>query len=937
MAIYHCSTAAVSRSSGRSAVAAAAYRSGTALTNERDGLVHDYTPRKGIEHRQIVLPENLSAAWANDRSTLWNAAEAAEKRKDARVAREVEVSLPHELDAKQRQALAVEMAQHLADRYRVAVDLAIHSPHGKTDARNHHAHLLMTTRTLTRTGLGAKSMLERENRELARQGLPTTHQQVRELREAWADLANRHLARAEHDLRIDHRSNAARGIELTPTAHMGVQATQMSRKGLEVSRASLTVAAAQRNAALIRESPDQVLAIITAEKSVFDHRDVARVVNRYTEGAGQFQSVYGQVMASPELVRLTKETRDPGGRVQAPALYSTRDMIAVEARMDACAGRLAAGGGYAVSASNRAAALDARQGPKLDEGQRNAFTHVTGPEQLSVVVGFAGSGKSSMLGAAREAWQWEGFTVRGGALAGKAAEGLQGASGIESRTLASWERSWAAGRDLPSDKQVYVIDEAGMVSSRQLERVMSKIEEGGAKAVLVGDPGQLQPIEAGAAFRAVAERAGFAQMDTVRRQQEAWQREASVAFGQHRTAEALRAYAERGAVKLAPTREAAREAVVKEYVADLRARPEGSRVALAHRRDDVRALNDAIRNERQAAGELRGERAYATTEGNRCFAPGDRILFRENNRELGVKNGTMGTVTKTESDQITARLDGPAGPGSGRAVSIPTEQYKAVDHGYATTIHKSQGTTVDRSYVLASGSMDRHLSYVAMTRHTESAQLHASREEFRDTKQVEQQLSRSGAKETTLDYTRAAQGFTERRGRELDSQIVLRSEPRLERERPEAVVRREPTAPAVERDAPSDARQELAERPSSRDPVRSEGPAPASRPEGRPALSEARDRVSQDLPAMAQSWKGLEQRLDQLQGRKDGPARDQVLQEMRGIAARIRDNPVLKEDFLRQQRDLGIRRGSSLDRAVRDRNLDRALEQTRDRENDRGR
>jgi biopolymer transport protein ExbB len=106
-----------------------------------------------------------------------------------------------------------------------------------------------------------------------------------------------------------------------------------------------------------------VLAIITAEKSVFDHRDVARVVNRYTEGAGQFQSVYGQVMASPELVRLTQETRDPGGRAQAPALYSTRDMIAVEARMDACAARLAGGGGYGVSASNRAATLDAAIAP----------------------------------------------------------------------------------------------------------------------------------------------------------------------------------------------------------------------------------------------------------------------------------------------------------------------------------------------------------------------------------------------------------------------------------------------------------------------------------------------------------------------------------------------------------------------------------------------
>ena len=931
MAIYHCSTAAVSRSSGRSAVAAAAYRSGTVLTNERDGLVHDYRPRKGIEHREIVLPSSFSAPWAKDRSTLWNAAEAAEKRKDARVAREVEVSLPHELDAKQRLALAAELAQHLADRYRVAVDLAIHSPHGKTDARNHHAHLLMTTRMVTPGGLGGKAMLERENRELARLGLPTTHQQVRDLREAWADMANRHLARAEHDLRIDHRSHATRGIELTPTAHMGVHATQMSRKGMDVSRAALTVDQAQRNAALIRGSPEQVLALITAEKSVFDHRDVARVVHRYTEGAGQFQAVYGQVMASPELVRLAGETRDATGRVAAPALYSTRDMVAVEARMDAVATRMAGRDGHGVSEANRAAVL--RGSPQLDAGQRAAFAHVTGPQQLSVVVGYAGSGKSSMLGTAREAWQREGFEVRGAALAGKAAEGLQGSSGIESRTLASWERSWAAGRELPAANQVYVIDESGMVSSRQLERVLSRIEEGGAKAVLVGDPGQLQPIEAGAAFRAVAERTGFAQMDTVRRQQEIWQREASVAFGQHRTAEALRAYADRGAVHLASTQAQARETIVKAYVEDMRARPDGSRVALAHRRDDVRSLNEAIRDERKAGGELRGERPYETTEGNRSFAPGDRVLFRENSRELGVKNGTMGTVSRAEAGQLSVRLDNAAGPGRGREVSVPTEQYRALDHGYATTIHKSQGATVDRSYVLASPSMDRHLSYVAMTRHTESVQMHGSREAFRDVRQLEQQLSRSGAKETTLDYTQAAQSFAERRGRDLDSQIVVRHEPRSDG--PEAM-RHGPPATTVEHNI-SDTPRTPAEGPSSRVPMRAEGPAPSSPLEARPALSEARNRAPQDLPALAQSWKGLEQRLDQLQGRKDSPARDQVMQEMRGIAAHIRDNPKVREAFLERQRELGVRRGSSLDRAVRERNLDRAMERVRDREKDRDR
>ena len=156
MAIYHCNMSTVSRSSGRSAVAAAAYRTAEKLLNERDGELHDFTRRSGVAGSEIVLPEGADADWALDRSALWNAAEKAEKRKDSRVAREFEVSLPHELDADQRVALARAFAQHLADWYGAAVDMAIHEPHGKTDGRNHHAHLLMTTRQLAPDGLGTK-------------------------------------------------------------------------------------------------------------------------------------------------------------------------------------------------------------------------------------------------------------------------------------------------------------------------------------------------------------------------------------------------------------------------------------------------------------------------------------------------------------------------------------------------------------------------------------------------------------------------------------------------------------------------------------------------------------------------------------------------------------------------------------------------------------
>ena len=175
---------------------------------------------------------------------------------------------------------------------------------------------------------------------------------------------------------------------------------------------------------------------------------------------------------------------------------------------------------------------------------------------------------------------------------------------------------------------------------------------------------------------------------------------------------------------------------MKDYLADREARPNGNRIAMAHRRVDVRAMNEDIRTALQDRGALArgrdaGEIAYQTNEGERSFAPGDRIVFLENNRDLGVKNGMLGTVEAVRDGTITAQLDG-GGNDQDRSVSVSTTEYAAVDHGYATTIHKTQGATVDRSFVMASKTMDRHLTYVAMTRHRDSVQLHAAKDEFTD-------------------------------------------------------------------------------------------------------------------------------------------------------------------------------------------------------------
>ncbi len=796
MAIYHCSMKTIARSGGRSAVASAAYRAAVKLTNERDGLVHDFTRKQGVEHAEIVLPEDVLADWALDRSALWNAVEYAEKRSDARVAREFEIALPHELNAEQRLSLTRDFARDLANRYGAAVDFAIHQPQGEGDVRNVHAHLLMTTRTVGETGLGEKTLIERENKWLLNNDQPTSHMQLRDIRQAWEHHANRHLVRAGLEVRIDHRSHLERGLEIEPTEHMGVHASQMDRRGLEVSRTRLDEKAARRNAELIREKPEQVLAIITAEKSVFDRHDVARALHRYIDDIKGFQNAFAAVMASLALVELRPEQNGELAR------YSTREMVEIEHAMAERASKMASALGHGVDRHHvdqaiilQDSAIRARTASSLSgkvergamllvdreraiersglsEEQRLAIQHVTGAQRIAVVIGFAGAGKSTILAAARDAWERQGYRVHGAALAGKAAEGLEESSGISSRTLASWEYGWQAGKGELGKGDILVIDEAGMVGSRQLARFVAEVEAKGAKLVLVGDHEQLQAIGAGSPFRAIAERVGAVELSEIRRQGEGWQREASIAFATHRTGEGLAAYADRSAVNFGETRDEARAELVRHYLADLEERPSGSRIALAHRRVDVRAINADIRVSLQergglargesVQGELGREFVYQTNDGKRSFAPGDRIVLLENNRDLGVKNGMLGTVQAVEANALQIRLDGSGdGRNGARTISIPVNSYQAFDHGYATTIHKSQGATVDRAFVMASATMDRHLTYVAMTRHRASVQLYAGRDELKDMKVLSASLSRSGVKETTLDYTHT---FAERRG-----------------------------------------------------------------------------------------------------------------------------------------------------------------------------
>lgn len=247
MAIYHLSVKAFSRSAGRSATGAAAYRAGVDIRDERTGDRHRYSRKGGVLSADIVLPAG-APEWAADRSALWNAAEQAEGRKNSTVAREFEIALPAELPADDRRQLALDFARELVDRHGFAADVCVHEP-GRGNDLNHHAHILVTTRRLTAEGIGEKT------RELDAKATGT--KLVEEWRARYAALQNERLQLHGSAARVDHRSLREQGIEREPTVHLGPVAAAIERKGIE-SRRRIEAPTTQERKRITRRTRDRV-------------------------------------------------------------------------------------------------------------------------------------------------------------------------------------------------------------------------------------------------------------------------------------------------------------------------------------------------------------------------------------------------------------------------------------------------------------------------------------------------------------------------------------------------------------------------------------------------------------------------------------------------------------------------------------------------------
>jgi len=905
MALYHFSAKVLSRS-GRNTVRAIAYRAGCKLYDEKTGETFNYG-HKPVEHVELLLPKDVPE-WAIDIQKLMvmdrqkgvqafvDKVEGAEKRVDAQVWREFEFALHRELTHEQNIALAREFVQDQICSRGMAAQLNFHfDVYKETGEEKPHCHVTATLRYLTEEGLSAKKERDWNKREL-----------ICNLRVKWEEYSNSYLKLHGHDVQIDHRSNKERGIEMEPQPKMGrgvlEQENRLQKLEGDEHHKPITEKAKAfhdvqiRNLYRIMRHPEVVLDIVTKHHSTFMWADVQKVLHRYVDEVPLFQRLEAKLKKSNELMCLKS---DPEGH----DIYTTRSMLQTEKSLVETAESLNSSKSHTVKEYQIHQAIEKanevlKDHSGLSHDQKRAIYHMVDEGQLRCVVGIAGAGKTTALGVCQDIWKAEGYAVYGLAPTGKAADNLE-QSGISSMTLHKFLKSFEEGRCQYNPNSVLVLDEAGMVDMERFEGLLGAVKQLGVKLIVVGDGAQLQPVEAGPAFRLVTTRLGKAELNTVIRQKEEWQKEATVLFGRQETQAAIQKYVDKGHVhiveeklpslheaiasgnredvlklyevstrvsnliyremakdinkensqentytlvkqhqdferylgwkelqkssatqifkegdsyhplleahSLDPTkmamlfvdktqdksaqheeamsllkrhrleslvglekqriqgidvRQDAKDELLKAWHSGFQENPEKTSLMLAYSNRDVNDLNQTARSLLKDSGHIsRDEFTYTIakiTENDfgkkrirreeKNFSKGDRIVFTRNKYGLGVKNGTMGTITDLNTQTIHVKTD------DDKDISFAPNLNPYFDQGWAITIHKSQGTMVDQTYLLASFEMTQNLAYVAMTRHREGVQVFGSSLDFWRPEKLPDVLSKSGEKLSAADY-----------------------------------------------------------------------------------------------------------------------------------------------------------------------------------------
>jgi Ti-type conjugative transfer relaxase TraA len=749
MAIEFARVRYIKRTDGGNACRSSAYNARTDLPCERTGERFYFAHRDPVLHHDVLLPEGASERF-KDVATLWNEAQAMERRKDSQEARELLLALPSDagLGPEDWKALAEEFAREHFVSKGLAVQLDIHPPH--EGEINVHAHLLITTRRIIGDAFDAHKARDLDPEMRTMKGGQKAVTEADRWGVLWRDAQNRYFEREGLDIRVDE-------IGAYAQRHEGPVRMRTRPKDAE-ARAQ---ANREANEAAARD-PEQIIAALTQRRATFTALDIERHIKKHVSTPLERAEIRTAVLSRPEVVALHDHADGSfTGR------FTTRGVREEEKQVMAAAAKIA----HARKAVDGSRSRVVAEEMSLDTEQRAAFLRATGTDGLVVIEGLACTGKSHTLNGIREAHERAGWRVIGLAPTNTAAEGLRQLGFREGSTvhleLFNQANAHRQRFSAPWNRRTLVIlDEAAMLDTRTTKRLMDRAAETGAKVIIAGDDRQLASMERGGMFTAIKENYGSAKITKVRRQDTDWQRQASEDFSEGRVAEGLRAYAEHGHVHWSGTVNESRDRLLSDWDMDSRERPDTNRFVYAGTNKQVNQLNLDLRGIRQRRGEIGDELEVETVRGKLKLGAGDRIQFHGNDRKAGIYNGTLATIDRIERGWIRARTD------AGRDVVFDSGSFKEFGLGYAGTVYRGQGKTQTDVYALYDNvfAWNARTAYVGMTRHKARVELYVSKDLASNEIMLGRLMAQKFREEASLAWATRDEVREQRQSRETEGQ-----------------------------------------------------------------------------------------------------------------------------------------------------------------------
>jgi len=697
-----------------SAVRFLAYMTRRQMVDEVTGQGADFTKTNEGEDllaHGVELPEGAPDRY-RDAARLFNdlqkkelvfdrKAELVRYRSGAQLALTETLAMPRELGLEEWKAMLLDFVRETYTSNNVPVAWAIHDASGDQP----HAHLLISTRLLD----------------------PKTGEIGKKARDLNPEFAKGRLVKDQPGLRwaaFQERWAASRGIALKVDLVGPVPQTRRGKGRFmgEMSESMQRADEAEDENLKALRDPVQVLATLSAQRSVWTENDLGRLLRPLP--LQERDEIKSLVLRQEAVIKLEDDA------------YSTRSVITQEQRLIATAEKWLASEHHGADNARVDEVLADHAG--LSDEQRVAVLGCVGDARLAVVRGAAGTGKSYSMKVVRDCYRRSGHRVVGLAPTNTVAQDMGkegfGEYGTLHRLLACQEKG---SEPAWNRKTVLIVDEAGMVDTEMMERLFRRVEETGAKLVLVGDERQLASVQRGGIYGELRRRFGGPEITAVRRQAENWQRQASVALSEGRMKEAVDAYAANGCVVAGRSAEATQSLLLRDWTTSYNADPTKQRFIFTLSNADATSLNREVQARLEAARHVQDAMSYSTVRGEFRAGIGDRIQFHANNRKAGYFNGHVGTIIRrAKHGELVVKLD------DGRQVVFDPAMEQGWGLGYSGTTHRGQGKTLPEAFYLHNPYGDSRVAYVGGTRHREALRIYYSTDRTQGLGMLGKQMAR---------------------------------------------------------------------------------------------------------------------------------------------------------------------------------------------------